>query len=319
MLALASLVFAIVPIFLYLWSVWMMDRYDREPITLLLLNFAWGALGAVFFGVLFSITLSVSLGTTPFHDAIFIAPSIEEIAKGVFLLWTVRDRRFDNITDGVVYGMAIGLGFGMTENFLYFLSATTPEEWVFLVIVRTVYTAVMHAMSTGILGAFIGMTKFGPRARRWPLRLLGLLLAIGMHFFWNFSVSINNPAAAGLGMLFIFLSLVVIIVVVQLSLLTENRLLVRELGEEAELGRIPATHLQYLPYSSKRKLLGWISPAIDRKHYIQLTTQLAFRKFQSRHCSEDERALYFEEIARLRSDIDELLREELQSEAARLH
>lgn len=319
MLAIASLVFAIVPILLYLWSIWLMDRYDREPVGLLLANFLWGAFGAVFFGIVFSLSLSLSLGTSSFHDAIFIAPLTEEFTKGIFLLWTVRDRRFDNITDGVVYGMAIGLGFGMTENFMYFLSATTPEEWVFLVIVRTVYTAVMHAMSTGILGAFVGMTKFGPAARRWPLRLLGLLLAIGVHFFWNFSVSINNPAAAGLGMLFIFLSLSVIILVVQLALLAENRLLIRELAEEAEQGRIPATHLQYLPYSSKRKLLGWISPTVDRKQYIQLSTRLAFRKFQSRHCAEDERAQYLDEVAQIRCEIEELLREELQSEVARLH
>ena len=319
MLAIASLVFAIVPILLYLWSIWLMDRYDREPVSLLLLNFAWGALGAVFFGIVFSISLSVSLGTSAFHDAIFIAPLTEEITKGVFLLWTVRDRRFDNITDGVVYGMAIGLGFGMTENFMYFLSASTPEEWVFLVIVRTVYTAVMHAMATGIFGAFMGMTKFGPASRRWPLRFLGLALAIGIHFFWNFSVSINNPAAAGLGMLFIFLSLVVIIVVVQLALLAENRLLIRELAEEAELGRIPATHLQYLPYSSKRKLLGWISPTVDRKMYIQLSTRLAFRKFQSRNCREEDRAQYVEEVDRLREEIASLLHDEMQSEIARLH
>ncbi|MCB2206334.1 PrsW family intramembrane metalloprotease [bacterium] len=319
MLAIASLVFAIVPILLYLWSVWLMDRYDREPVGLLLINFAWGALGAVFFGIVFSVSLSLSLGTSSFHDAIFIAPIIEEITKGAFLLWTVRDRRFDNITDGVVYGMAIGLGFGMTENFMYFLGASTPEEWVFLVIVRTVYTAVMHAMSTGIFGAFMGMTKFGPSARRWPLRLLGLLLAIGMHFFWNFSVSINNPAAAGLGMVFIFLSLIVIIVVVQLALLAENRLIIRELSEEAEEGRIPATHLQYLPYSSKRKLLGWLSPAVDRKLYIQLSTRLAFRKFQSRECRDEDRDTYLEEVVQLRSQIEELLREELQSEVARLH
>jgi RsiW-degrading membrane proteinase PrsW (M82 family) len=319
MLAIASLVFAIVPILLYLWSIWLMDRYDREPVSLLLLNFAWGALGAVFFGIVFSISLSVSLGTSSFHDAVFIAPVTEEITKGIFLLWTVRDRRFDNITDGVVYGMAIGLGFGMTENFMYFLSASTPEEWVFLVIVRTVYTAVMHAMATGIFGAFMGMTKFGPASRRWPLRLLGLMLAIGIHFFWNFSVSINNPAAAGLGMLFIFLSLVVIIVVVQLALLAENRLLIRELAEEAELGRIPATHLQYLPFSSKRKLLGWISPTVDRKMYIQLSTRLAFRKFQSRNCPERDRAQYLEEVERLREEIASLLHEEMQSEVARLH
>lgn len=319
MLAIASLVFALLPMLLYLWGIWLMDRYDREPVSLLLLNFAWGALGAIFFGIVFSITLSTTLGSSDFHDAIFIAPFIEELTKGLFLFWTVRDRRFDNITDGVVYGMAIGLGFGMTENFLYFLGASTAGEWVFLVVVRTLFTAVMHAMATGIFGAFMGLTKFGRPSLRVPLRLLGLGLAMGMHFFWNFSVSINNPAAAGLGTIFIVLSVIVIVVVVQLALLAENRLLIRELREESELGLIPATHLQYLPYTNKRKLVGWLSPVVDRKRYVQMATLLAFRRFQSRSCRPEHRDDYIAEVETLRGEIRELLREDWESEGGRLY
>ena len=308
MLALASLLFALVPMLLYLWGIWLMDRYDREPVSLLLLHFAWGALGAIFFGIVFSITLSTTLGASEFHDAIFIAPFTEEPTKGLFLFWSVRDRRFDNITDGVVYGMAIGLGFGMTENFLYFLGASTPGEWVFLVVIRTLFTAVMHAMATGIFGAFMGLTKFGRPALRVPLRLLGLVLAMGMHFLWNFSVSINNPAASGLGLLFIVLSVIVIVVVVQLALLAENRLLIRELTQESEDGLIPATHLQYLPYTNKRKLVGWLSPVVDRKQYVSLSTRLAFRRFQSRSCPPTQQEGDMAEVEQLRQAIRELLR-----------
>jgi len=319
MQAIASLVFAIVPISLYLWAVWLMDRYDREPVGLVLLNFAWGALGAIVFAIIFSIFASTLLGTSGLHDVIFVAPITEELTKGLFLLWTVRDRRFDNITDGVVYGMAIGLGFGMTENFIYFLGATTAEEWVFLVIVRTLFTAVMHAMATGVFGAFVGYTKFSKPRLRIPLRLFGMFLAMFMHFFWNYSVSINNPAVAGLGAVFVLLSILVIIIVVQLSLLTENRLLVRELAEEAELGLIPAIHVQYLPFTSKRKLLGWLSPGIDRKQYVQLATRLAFRKFQSRNCHEKDREHYLEEVAAIRASIGEMLRLDARDDASRLY
>lgn len=318
MQALASLLFAIVPMGLYLWGIWAMDRYDREPIGLLLLNFAWGALGAIFFAIVFSVSMSEMLGTSDIQNAVFIAPLTEEITKGIFLLWTVRDRRFDNITDGVVYGMAIGLGFGMTENFLYFLGASTAGEWVAMVVVRTLFTAVMHAMATGILGAFIGYTKFGKSLLRVPLRLLGLGLAMFMHFFWNFSVTLSSPAGIGLGTVFIFLSLFVIIIVLQLSLLAENRLLIRELTEEAELGLIPAVHLQYLPFTSKRRLLGWLSPTIDRKQYIGLATRLAFRKFQSRNSHGELRDKYLGEVEELRGSIGHMLRADADDEAARL-
>jgi RsiW-degrading membrane proteinase PrsW (M82 family) len=318
-LAIASVIFAVVPMLVYLWTVWMMDRYDREPLSLLLLNFVWGAIGAIGFGIVFSLLTSAALGTTAFLDTIAVAPVVEEIAKGAFLLWTARDRRFDNVTDGVVYGMAIGLGFGMTENFLYFLGAKTPDEWVTLVLVRTMFSAVMHAMATGIVGAFFGITKFHARGWRIPLRLLGLALAIGMHFSWNFAVSIDNPGAAGLGMLFIFLSLAIILALFQLSLYSENRLIVRELSGEAERGLIPATHLQYIPYTSKRKLIGWLSPAIDRKKYIQLATRLAFRLSQSRSTRDAERERFAGEIETLRTDIAALLAADRDSPAGTLY
>jgi len=318
MQAIASLVFAVVPILLYLWAVWEMDRYDREPLGLLVVNFLWGALGAVLFGIVFSIIASVLLGTSDFLDTIFVAPFIEEITKGVFLFWTVRKSQFDNITDGVVYGMAIGLGFGMTENFLYFLSAKTPDEWVFLVIIRTLFSAVMHAMATGLFGAFVGLTKFNLRSWKVLLRMLGLGSAMFIHFMWNYSVSINDPATAGLGALFIFFSVIMILVTMQVSLLYENRLIRKELTEESDNGILPAMHLQYIPYTSKRKLIGWLPPSIDKKKYIQLTTKLAFRKSQLRQCKGRDVEQYTTEVEGLRSEIRTILETEQNSNAAQL-
>ncbi len=318
-LAVASLVFAVVPMGIYLWLVWLMDRYDREPISLLLKNFLWGAFGAILFGILFSIAFSSALGSNDFQNAIYIAPFVEELAKASFLLLvTVRDRRFDNVTDGVVYGMAIGLGFGMTENFLYFIGAKTVGDWVMLVVMRTLFSAVMHSMSTGIFGAFVGFTKFQARALRWPLRLLGIALAMLLHFFWNYSVSIDDPGAIGAGMLAILFSVAAIIVLVQVALLWESRMIHQELAEEVEQGAIPAVHLNYLPYSSKRRLIGWLPITIDKKDYIALTTRLAFRKFQSRHCAERERPGYLLEVESLREEIRGLLERERVSPSAQL-
>ncbi len=318
MLAIASLVFAIVPMGLYLWIVWLMDRYDREPIGLLLKNFFWGAFGAVFFGILFSLIFSSALGTNDFGDAIYIAPLVEELAKGVFLIFTARDRRFDNITDGVVYGMAIGLGFGMTENFLYFISAKDPGDWVMRIVMRTLFTAVMHAMATGTFGAFVGFTKFHLRSLRWILRPMGIFIAMYMHYFWNFHVSINEPTAALTALAFIVLSVIVIFIVFQISLSSESRLIQRELEEEATSGLIPATHLRYLPFSSKRRLIGWLPVTVNRKQYIQFTTNLAFRKYQSKHCGEKDEPSYLEEVQNLRTKIKELLGVEQKSAASNL-
>jgi protease PrsW len=318
--ALASLVFAVVPVLLYLWAVWAMDRYDREPFGLLALNFLWGALGAVGFVLIFGRLLLRAFSVDAFHETVVYAPVIEEITKGAFLLWTARSRHFDNITDGIVYGMAIGLGFGMTENFLYFLYAKSTDEWVARVVIRTLSTAVMHAMATGSLGACVGVTKFQIVRGRWGMRLLGILLAMALHALWNYSsFSIDAGASEALGSVLIVGSLVVILVLVQVSLFHENRLIIRELTEESKSGLIPAVHIDYIAYTSKRGMLGWLPPSIDRKHYCQLATKLAFRLAQQRRCEASMKAVYGADIDETRAEIRRILDVESQSAAGQLY
>ena len=104
-LALASIPCAVIPILAFLWMMWWLDRYDREPIWLFLGVFLWGAVGAVALALVGSSLMSIpvdilappdtadSLGMT------FIAPLVEEPAKALILLAVARSRHFDNITD----------------------------------------------------------------------------------------------------------------------------------------------------------------------------------------------------------------------------
>ena len=318
MQSVVSLVFAVVPMMLYLWVIWMMDRYDREPIGLLALNFLWGAVGAYLTGLLVSVALTSAWALPKQTQVLLLAPIVEEVTKGVFLLWTARNKNFDNITDGVVYGMAIGLGFGMTENFVYFFQAETAEKWVQRVMIRTLFTALMHAMATGTFGVGIGLSKYRFRRLRVPISLLSMAVAILLHRSWNL---LYNPdeGTEGIAMVMMGLSLAIILLVMQVSLYTENQIILRELLAEARSGLLPQVHLNYLPYSSKRKILGWLSPAIDRKRYVSLATRLAFRKFQSRYARGAEQDQLAEEIASLRSDIRLILSTDAASPAARLY
>jgi RsiW-degrading membrane proteinase PrsW (M82 family) len=314
-------VFAIVPMVTYLWLIWLMDRYDREPIGLVTLNFFWGAVGAIILAIVGSVAMSAVLNRAipdafafkRHIDAVIVAPAVEEPMKALFLLWTARDRRFDNITDGLVYGMAIGLGFGMTENFMYFLGASSVGEWLVIVIIRTLFSAVMHAMATGTVGAFIGATKFGPASTRWPLRFAGLALAMLMHFIWNASVSSEGVLSVGLGFLFIMLSVVVILVVMQISVKKEALLIRRELEDEAALGVLPVEHVPYLASTSGRRRKGWLPATVNTQEYVRSATRLAFRKAQAAHVAPTLRASYEAEITALRIDIAGALRSDNSS------
>jgi len=314
MLAFFSLIFAVVPMVAFLFLVWGMDRYEREPLRLVVKNFLWGAFGAVIFGIIgsemFSGMISGLVNSAEgveLAESVVIAPFVEEITKGSFLLLvTMRHREFDGVTDGFVYGAAIGLGFGMTENFLYFVGAETIQAWVVLVIIRTFFSAVMHTMATGTFGAFVGFAKFKPAVAKWVLIPVGLGVAMFMHFFWNLTVSYGETAI--LGFLFIILGVMATTTVLQISLFLESRMIKMELTEEAQNGLIPAEHLNYLPYTRRRSWIGWYPPYMDRKQYIKLATKLAFRKHESRNCSPRKREPYLQEVESLRVAIGKMLR-----------
>lgn len=314
-LALISLVAALVPMVSYMAAIWLLDRYDREPVWLVALNFSWGAFGAIVIGMLGSQFFERSFGGMIFNSenknflsAILTAPFVEEIAKGVFLLFvTAPLKDFDNMTDGVVYGAAIGLGFGMTENFLYFLNVGTMQEWVVLVPIRSILSAVMHACSTAALGAFIGYSKFQAKNKKYWVVPAGFIAAILIHFVWNFSVTYGSGKLTIVGIVFIFISVIIMFALFESSLTVESRLIKRELTDESEKGLIPTEHLNYLPYTHLRNKKGWLPEEVNQNRYLKVATTLAFRKQQYMNCPLRKKAFYEQEVADAREEISHLL------------
>ena len=305
----ASLFAAVLPMFAYLMLIWMMDKYEREPLLFVVLHFLWGAFGAIALGVIGSLMLGDMTGikdngNNSLMQAVFFAPIAEEMAKGVFLLFSVNSLKFDNITDGLVYGGAIGLGFGMTENFAYFTSyASSPASWIIIVIIRTIFSAVMHCISTATFGAFLGLTKFSLSRLRSTFPIIGLMFAIFFHFMWNASVSFPNTFFYG----FLFMSILIIIffTIFRLSVNHEKKIIIRELTEESNLNILPKEHIPIIS-SHLRLRKGWVDERI-RKPYFRAAIKLAFAKVQSRKSDGYFQQQYLHEVENKRYTIKKLL------------
>lgn len=311
MLIIFSAFAAIVPMSIYLVLIWKFDRYDREPFKLVLTNYLWGALGAIvlallgslFFTTIASFFIKDSMQLNRF-GAIVVAPIVEEITKGLFLLITISNKKFDNITDGIVYGGAIGLGFGMTENFLYFVTyGESLANWIMLVIVRSLFSGVMHCVSTATLGSFLGMAKFKSPSKKILYTFIGLLIAMIIHSIWNSSLSYDRTAP--IGFLFMMFSIVIFISTYMISIKGERRIIFNELKEEYENGVIPEAHLVIL-CSPKRERKGWLDEHM-RKTYINAATTLAFRKVQLKNSNGASRAYYELDVENYREFIKKLL------------
>lgn len=302
-MVLISLAAAVLPVTLYLFWLRKADKYDKEPFWLYLKNIAWGSFGAVFFTLIGSAVASAFIAgflsgeeLLDLAETVLIAPVVEELMKGIFLFFMIAKKDFDNLTDGLVYGGAIGLGFGITENFLYFLSASSGGEWLFLVVVRTLFSCVMHFISTAVFGAFLGISKFRSTPTKILLAGTGYVIAVIIHFTWNSAVVVEESVWLGpifmIGAVFLFRELF------RYSINQEYKVIKRELTEESDLGSFPASLIPLVLLEVPAGNFNLDSKTADS--IKQNSVKLAFRKEQLHHSSGHKADQFRVEIAAIR-------------------
>ncbi len=126
--------------------------------------------------------------TFNFFDSFIRAAFIEEISKMIILVfYCVKKDEFDEPMDGLVYGVAVSLGYAAYENIEYVLYAL--KEPSFEIATIRAYTAVpMHALCGIMMGFLITQSIFEKKYNYINL-LLALLIPVGIHGLYNFSLS----------------------------------------------------------------------------------------------------------------------------------
>lgn len=307
---LTAIALAAFPTALYTLLIWWLDRYEKEPLWLVLIAFVWGAAPAIVLAVLFEFVLALPLSHSPLgpSPALWsLAPLIEEPLKALALfglfLWARRE--IDGPLDGIVYGALIGFGFSMTENALYFLRSPDPGG---LFLLRSVLFGLNHAFFTGIVGLAFGVIRYWRvRALKVLALLGGLALAVLFHGLHNFLVQ----AVAALGVLISWLvqsaGIFAVLAVMILTWRDERRWMEQELGEEIRAGVIaPEDYADVLSSNRRvrrqlRALLngGWTCFRRTR-HLHHCVTELAFCKSRVRLA---DRFQPCDETEHLRSEI----------------
>ncbi len=294
-LLLLSVVAAAVPMTAFVVAVWWLDRYEREPPLLVLGVFGWGAVGAVVLALIGSGVLGLPVSLLPdsagaLLGPVVIAPLVEEPAKAlVLLLLLLQGKHFDGATDGFVYGAAAGLGFGMTENFLYFTGPAISGDvggWIGLVLLRTGFSAVMHAMCTSTVGACLGAARFRGGARLGAAGAVGLALAMAMHATWNGLISFDpvvdaGGALAGLDLLLLMAGFVVVMLTFQIAVLLESARIRRELLAEVALGTLSHEVAVTLSSWTARTFRRWAPVGVRQDVYTAVAMKLALRRHQA--------------------------------------
>jgi hypothetical protein len=183
-------------------------------------------------------------------------------------------------------------------------------SWGETVVIRTLYSAVMHATSCSVVGASLGFARF----RGFPALVaggaLGLAVAMSIHALWNGLIALGEGSGVNTFALNLMLfpgEVLMVFLVFQVCLFEESRTIRRELAEEAEAGRIPYEHPAILSSWLRRLLPGWVPAGVDHQLYVQTATSLAMRKAQVRQMGEQAPEFYRDEVDRLRRQVELIL------------
>lgn len=168
--------------------IYLKDKHEREPLSLLFISFLYGVLST-------AITLFISLpldylvtineqdAVEQFGNAFFKVALVEEFSKFIFIRFILyNNKNFNEPFDGIVYACMVGMGFATLENILYVFQYGAPTGFV------RMFTAVpAHACFAVLMGYYLGKAKFTHRKEIY-YSFIALLVASSFHgaydYFW---------------------------------------------------------------------------------------------------------------------------------------
>jgi len=185
------------PVFLL---VYLLDLFEREPLSLVFGALAWGAVAAASLAAIANQgwgLVVARLGGPEFASqwtAALTAPFAEEALKvlGVVLIVLIARDEVDDVMDGFVYGAMVGLGFSVIEDVFYFMAVFggQPSGVLTGFFVRVLASGLYgHVLYSGLAGMgvayFITRRDEASLRKRWVV-LGGLFfVAVGAHLLWN--------------------------------------------------------------------------------------------------------------------------------------
>lgn len=202
------LLLAILPGLLISYAIFRADKYEREPLTPLLICFVVGAAATMPVIRLerwaFALAGGQPSGLFETFLLAFGALALsEETVKFLLLLALAFPYKFFNEPlDGIVYAVLIAMGFATWENIAY-----ADRFGLQTVLLRSLTAVPAHLVFAIVQGYFAGLAKFDP-PRQARLLGAGFGLAIALHGLYDLLIMQNwSRWLAVLGTVGLYLSL----------------------------------------------------------------------------------------------------------------
>lgn len=156
------LIIAVTPAVALGLAAYYTDRFDKEPLRLLLKVFFWGSLSVIptvlVERTLMSLNFLTGLLASAF-TAFIVAGLTEEFFKREVVLRAVyKDKAFNEKLDGIIYAVFAALGFATVENIMYVLVSYSANPYVG--ISRGIFSVPTHVLLGVTMGYYLSLAKF---------------------------------------------------------------------------------------------------------------------------------------------------------------
>ena len=211
------LALAIAPGIVICLFIYFKDKYNREPLGLMLLSFFIGILAiipAIIIQLALTKPINQLMGEGVMYTAVFtflIVALSEEGSKFLALRFVpYRRKAFDDPFDGIIYAVMVGMGFATLENVGYVL-----QNGLGTGILRMFLSVPAHGTFAVLMGYHIWLAKFDIANRRRHM-LLAIFWPVVFHGTFDFFLFL--PKNEWNGWLLFAGAVVSFIVAVKLSL-----------------------------------------------------------------------------------------------------
>lgn len=183
-----SVLAGLVPLAIVLPVIAWLDRVEPEPRASRAHALLWGATVAIVGAIIVNTVVALAAGEVA--SMVLSAPVVEEALKGLGVVWAVRRREVDSVSDGIVYAAWVALGFAVVEDMTYFATASVEGAFVQVFVLRALLTPFAHPLFTFWIGLAIGLAvrRGRPLLSAW----WGYLLAVASHMMWNGSLAFGD-------------------------------------------------------------------------------------------------------------------------------
>ena len=143
-----------------MFYVYKKDKVEKEPVGLIVRLFVFGMIAGPLAAILETVAFNVfeallSPGTLLLILEYFIGvAAVEEGLKYIFLSTVRKNSHFNYVFDGIVYAVAVSLGFAALENVLYVFDGGFE-----VAVMRAIFSVPGHCANGVIMGCFFGLAK----------------------------------------------------------------------------------------------------------------------------------------------------------------